>query len=75
MRFLFGLIGLIILSNAMLQLPCSTCFVDTGVAPERMSRAHDSRLAPAYNKRGYTERGVRWRNHALGSDIRVNDKS
>ena len=39
------------------QLPCSTCFVDTGVAPERMRRAHDSRLAPAYNKRRYRERG------------------
>ena len=25
----------VILSNAMLQLPCSTCVVDTGVAPER----------------------------------------
>ena len=57
------------------QLPCSTSVVDTDVAPERMRRAHDSRLAPAYNKRGYRERGVSRRNHALMRDTRVNDKS
>ena len=63
-----------ILSNAMLQFSCSTCVVDTGVAPERMMRAHDSSLlAPVYNKRGCTERGVSRRNHTLRRDTRVND--
>ena len=65
-----------ILSNAMLQFSCSTCVVDTGVAPERMMRAQDYRLlASAYNKRGCRERGVSRRNHAFRRDTRVKDTS
>ena len=65
----------VILSNAMLQLPCSTSVVDTDVAPERMiPPTHPTFSMPSFVI-GRSEAGVMRSLHALRRDTCVNETS
>ena len=59
----------------MLQLPCSTCVIDTGVAPERMIPPTHPACSVYTFVVGWSEAGLMRSPHALRHDTCVNETS